>query len=394
MVGFDAVTSLLGGPLERRLVASTVLVIAAIVVGRFVVPRALGAAREALADVVVRGRLADLREATDDAIPWERLGWTAVRSVQLVVFAMTALSLLVVWGQTGLVVTALALLSGGVPFLWSLVQSVVLVVGAYAGIHILEQAVEEFVEGSDRLSQHQEEIAFRVLELTVIAGVALTALSIWGVDLGGLLVGAGFVGIVVGMAARQTLGSLIAGFVLMFSKPFEVGDWVQIGDEEGRVTDITIVSTRLENPDGEFVSLPNDLVANEPVSNRSRKGRLRLGIEVGIDYDADPERAKSVAVEAITELGIVMPVPQPEVLVRRFGDSAVVLEVRCWINHPSPRRRARTIDAVAAAVKAAFDREGIGIPFPQREVSNRAGPTPRFAGKEVERRGSSTADGV
>jgi Small-conductance mechanosensitive channel len=192
------------------------------------------------------------------------------------------------------------------------------------------------------------------------------------VDLTGVLVGAGFLGIVVGMAARQTLGAVLAGFVLMFARPFEIGDWVQIGDNEGIVTDISIVNTRVQTFDGEFVMVPNDIVSGQEVVNRSRKGRLRIEVEVGVDYDTDVPMAKELAGEAMDDLDAILSVPTPQVVVKQFGDSAIVLGCRFWIDKPSARRKWRARTAVVEAVKAHFDEAGVKIPFPQREVSGRA----------------------
>jgi small-conductance mechanosensitive channel len=193
----------------------------------------------------------------------------------------------------------------------------------------------------------------------------------WEVDLSGLLVGAGFLGIVVGMAARQTLGALLAGFVLMFSRPFEIGDWVEIDDEEGIVTDISIVNTRIQTFAGEYVMIPNDIVSGRKIVNKSRKGRLRIEVEVGVDYEADVERAADVAKEAMKGLDEILSVPTPQVVLKEFGDSAVVLSLRFWIDKPSARRQWRARTAVIESVKAAFDSEGIKIPFPQRELTGR-----------------------
>ncbi|ELK49843.1 small conductance mechanosensitive ion channel (MscS) family transporter, partial [Haloferax sp. BAB-2207] len=179
---------------------------------------------------------------------------------------------------------------------------------------------------------------------------------------------AGFLGIVVGMAARQTLGSLIAGFVLMFSRPFELGDWVEIDDAEGIVTDITIINTRLSNADGETVVFPNDRVTNAKITNRTKRNRLRLRLDVGIDYEADIERAESVAEEALSDLKFVEGVPKPQVMPTTFGDSAIGLQLRFWITSPSAPRRAQAKAEVLRSVKLAFDREGIKIPYPQREL--------------------------
>jgi small-conductance mechanosensitive channel len=157
----------------------------------------------------------------------------------------------------------------------------------------------------------------------------------------------------------------------MFSRPFEIGDWVEVGDHEGIVTDITIVTTRMQTFDGEYVMIPNDVVSSESVINRSRKGRLRIEVDVGVDYAADPREAAETARDAVRGLDNVLRVPTPQAVVKEFADSAVVLGVRVWIDNPSARRMWRTRTAVVSAVKTAFDEEGIKIPFPQRELMGR-----------------------
>ena len=253
------------------------------------------------------------------------------------------------------------------------VLSLVLLGAAYSLTGFVGRLIEEFAGSRAQVSEHQREIVYRLTQATLYTVVGLTILTLFTDDIGSLLVGAGFLGIVVGMAARQTLGAMLAGFVLMFSRPFEIGDWVEIGDEEGIVTQITIVNTRIQTFDGEHVILPNDEVSSQPVVNRTRKGRLRIEVEVGVDYGVRPTRAADVAVEAVDELDAVSTVPSPQVVVKRFGDSAVVLGARAWIDDPSARRMWRARTAVVDAVHEAFDREDIEIPFPQRTVSRREG---------------------
>jgi small-conductance mechanosensitive channel len=119
--------------------------------------------------------------------------------------------------------------------------------------------------------------------------------------------------------------------------------------------------------------LPNDEVSSQPIVNRTRKGRLRIEVEVGVDYGVRPKHAADVAVEAVDDLDVVSTVPSPQAVVKRFDDSAGVLGVRVWIDDPSARRMWRTRTDVVDAVHEAFDREDIEIPFPQRTVSRREG---------------------
>jgi len=241
--------------------------------------------------------------------------------------------------------------------------------------HLLSRAsrrvVDNLVGRRDAFGQHEVEVTYRVVQITLWVTAISVVLGVWRVDLTGVLVGAGFLGIVVGMAARQTLGAVLAGFVLMFARPFEIGDWVQIGDREGIVTDISIVNTRVQTFDGEYVMFPNDLVSGQEVVNRSRKGRLRIEVEVGVDYETHVPTATELAGEAMDDLEEILSVPTPQVVVKRFDDSAVVLGCRFWIDKPSARRKWRARTAVVEAVKARFDEAGVKIPFPQRELTGR-----------------------
>jgi small conductance mechanosensitive channel len=274
-------------------------------------------------------------------------------------------------------------------------SSVALLATAYVVAGFIRQGIHRVVRGREALSKHQTQVMVRVAQVCVYVAAFTAVLSVWRVDITGLLVGAGFLGIVVGMAARQTLGSLLAGFMLMFARPFEIGDWVVIEEKEGIVTDISVVNTRIQTFDGEYVMIPNDIVGGSTIVNRSRKGRLRLEVDVGVDYDADVERAADLAKDAMREQDDVLAVPSPQVVSKEFGDSAIVLGLRFWIDKPSARRKWRAKTTVINAVKEAFDGEGIKIPFPQRELSGRAETNGfQVAGKRerVRERGP-TADG-
>ena len=357
---------------EARVVASAVVLIGAVIVGNVAVPLLIRGSRRALSRRVVRGPVQTWIDASRRHVPWTLSLVFFIRFLQVTVALVTILALLVIWGRLDLAALLVTSFVIAAPNFVRLVLSVSLAAGAFVGTSLLQGQIRRFGNRTDRLTQHQEEVAYRILQITTFILVGLVILGLWNVDLSGLLVGAGFLGIVLGMAARQTLGSAIAGFVLMFARPFEIGDWVLIGDHEGIVTDISINNTRLENFDGEYVVISNDRVSDDVIINRTRKGRLRVRLEVGVDYATDLDHAEATILETVKEIDEVMTVPAPQVVPTKFGDSAVVLEMRFWVDKPSARRRWRAIAEIIRAVKKAFDREGITIPFPQRELSGRA----------------------
>ncbi|QRV14594.1 mechanosensitive ion channel family protein [Haloterrigena salifodinae] len=250
--------------------------------------------------------------------------------------------------------------------------TLILVIGTLIVTRFVKRVITEVLSSASAVTDHQREVTHRISQVIIWSVSLVVILGVWVDDLGGLLVGAGFLGIVVGMAARQTLGTVLAGFVLMFDRPFEIGDWVEVEDYEGIVTDISIVNTRIQSFDGEYIMIPNDVISSSAVTNRSRRGRLRIEIDVGIDYASDVERAAEIARTTVENLDRSLTAPSPQVVSKSFGDSAVVLGVRFWIDNPSARRRWQARTAAINEIKTAFEDEEIKIPYPQRELSGRA----------------------
>ena len=285
---------------------------------------------------------------------------------------VTALVMADIWGQTEALLDQFGVLriDERAP---QLVVTIIVLIAIQVFVGIGGRLLEDLGDESDALTRHQREVSLRVTQVTLWAGGIIVILGVWNVDIAGLLVGAGFLGIVIGLAARKTIGSMLAGFVLMFSRPFEVGDWVAVDGDEGVVTDITMMSTRIQAFDGEYVVVPNDVVGNEIVANRSRNGRLRTAVEVGVDYDVDLEHAREVTQSIATGLAAdeEFPGSSPEVVIDRFGDSAVVLVVRIWVEEPTPGELTRARGELITAISDRFSEEGIGIPYPQRELSHR-----------------------
>jgi len=314
-----------------------------------------------------------------------RLGDDDVEAIQSVAFTvvavLTAGLLLAVWEAVdALPFTGLEL--GPRQGALALVGGLVLVI-AFTVTRISKGLAE--TAGGSVLDRHRRHAVHHVVQIVVYILAALVVLALAGVPPGNLLVGAGAAGIVLGLAARQTLGAVLAGFVVLFARPFEIGDWVVVDDREGVVCDLSLFNTELRTPDGERVVVPNDAVTASDIVNRSREGRLRVSVDVGVDYGTDLDSAVELARDAMTGIDILLDEPSPAVVLKRFGDSAVVLELRFWIGDPTARKRWAAQTAVVGAVKGAFDDADVKIPFPQRELSGRPGDDgPAAVGEAVE----------
>ena len=314
----------------------------------------------------VRAIGASLKERFDSALVESlQAGFLAVCSALVGVFLIS------VWRASGLVQRGFERIDPSSGDIVAAVLSIAILVGGYTLTRLSKNTIRRLSQERGAITNHQQEIGHHVVQIVVFVLAGLVVLGIWGVNPGDLLLGAGVATVVFGLAARQTLGAVLAGFVVLFSRPFELGDWVVINDKEGVVTDISIVNTQIRTFDEEYVMIPNDLVTDTEVTNRTRKGRLRLETDVGVDYSTDVDHAREVAAEAMAGTETPMDRPDPHVVLSEFGGSSVVLRLRYYIENPSARKMWKARTEVITAVKDAFASEGIKIPFPQRELSGR-----------------------
>ncbi|MFB6221117.1 MAG: mechanosensitive ion channel family protein [Halolamina sp.] len=344
---------------ETRVLLTVLLVGAAGLIAFYVAPYAVRATDEFIQEVTTEA-------STFRSFVPPRL---ILRSVQVLTVFTASLVLLLVWGYVQLASELADLLIAAAPLAVKVGGTIALLVGLVLAADLVKRRIRGLSEETERMGEHEESVLIRVTNLLILVAVGLATLSLWNFDIANLLIGAGFLGIVFGMAARQVLAAAISGLVLMFSRPFEVGDWVQVGDTEGTVMDITIMHTHLRSFDGESIVLPNDKVEGSTVVNRTERGRLRLEVDVGVDYETDLDDAQEVALDAIESVDNVLDIPSPQVIGLEFGDSAVTVRMRFWIDNPSSRRKWRTRSAVIDSVKTAFEREDIEIPFPKRALA-------------------------
>lgn len=295
----------------------------------------------------------------------------AQRLLQALVLTVAIVILLLIWDQRSLLVQSYELLSTIFPTLSRVAATGLLLLGAYFALSSVKRWVEQTTGQARRFNKHDQEIIKRIVQLLILLTIALLVLMIWSIDVSGLLVGAGVLGIILGYAARDTLGSIVAGLVLMFSRPFEIGDWIVVGDDRGIVTDITIVNTRIRSPEGEHIIIPNTEITHRTIRNRSYEPRVRFSVDIGVDFDTDLERAQDVALEAVKELDIVADSPFPSALVDHLEDSSIVIRVRFWVDRANTEKQWLSEHQVLQAITKAFRREGIHIPYPhQRFISD------------------------
>src|SRR5687767_2174359 len=139
--------------------------------------------------------------------------------------------------------------------------------------------------------------------------------------------------VVVGFALQDTLGNAFAGLALQSEKPFRVGQWIRVGEFEGRVAEVTWRATRLRTRAGNLVVLPNNIIAKEAITNFSEPvAPTRLELVVGASYLSTPGEVKAAILEAIAKVPRALAVPAPDALLDAFDASAINYRARFWVN--------------------------------------------------------------
>lgn len=205
----------------------------------------------------------------------------------------------------------------------------------------------------------------RLTRILIIFIGFLIALSILGIELSGILVAAGFTGIVVGLAAQQTLSQLFSGISLIIEGRAKIGDSIRIGDIGGVIEHIGLMSTQIRAWNGEIYTIPNNIISSSSIVNLSRSIARRADITIGISYGSDIDKAIDIIRRVLDEEELVLTEPKPMVIVEEFGESSINLRVMFW----TPSQYFLTMRSeVIKKIKKQLEEAGIEIPYPQRVV--------------------------
>lgn len=161
----------------------------------------------------------------------------------------------------------------------------------------------------------------------------LTALVMAGslnIDVSSLIALVGVFGLAVSLAVQDVLGNVAGGMVLLFSKPFTLGDYVSTADGEGEVAEITLTHTKLDTPAGQRVMLPNSKLTAGQIVNYTVRGVRRADHAVSASYNDAPEAVRSACLKALSRTPNILPDPAPQVVLTAYGESSIEYRVRFW----------------------------------------------------------------
>lgn len=195
-----------------------------------------------------------------------------------------------------------------------------------------------------------------------------TVAIIVGVPAASIITLIGSAGVAIGLALQGSLSNLAGGIMLVFFKPFKVGDFIDSNNgSAGTVTDINVFYTTLVTPDNKILVIPNGILSNEPIVNYSVKEQRRVDFLFGVAYNSDSDKVKEVLLSVANSNEYVLNDPAPAVALNAYKDSAIEFSLKVWCNNANYWDCYFSINE---AIKKEFDKNGISIPFPQLEVHN------------------------
>ena len=202
-----------------------------------------------------------------------------------------------------------------------------------------------------------------LLYIVLLVFLALTVFQTLGVPTTNFLAIVGAAGLAVGLALKDSLSNFSSGVMLVFFRPFKVGDQIDAAGTGGVVETIGIFNTVLKTADNRVINVPNSLVYAGTITNYNAESARRVDMTIAIGYDADIPQAKSVIAAIVAAESRVAPHPAPEVAVQEVQQTAVMLAVRVWV---------QTADYAAVRgdllerIKRSLDKYGLSIPAAHR----------------------------
>ncbi|POA20174.1 mechanosensitive ion channel protein MscS [Pseudomonas sp. FW300-N1A1] len=233
---------------------------------------------------------------------------------------------------------------------WWLINKLTHKVGKLLALRNADLALQGFISS----------LANIVLKVLLVVSVA----SMIGVETTSFVAAIGAAGLAIGLALQGSLANFAGGVLILLFRPFRIGDWIEAQGTAGTVDSIQIFHTIIRTGDNKTVIVPNGVLSNGIITNTNRQPTRKVVFDVGVDYNADLQKARAVLLELANDARVLAD-PEPVAVVSTLGDSSITLSLRVWV------KTADYWDVLFHFNEHSRDRlkgAGIDIPFPQRVI--------------------------
>ena len=254
-------------------------------------------------------------------------------------------------------------------------RALLLVLLVFLFAQIVASAIKRRVLQETGINRGVQEAIAVLLRYGLIVIGTLVVLQASGINISSLAIIASALGVGAGLGLQNIVKDISSGLVLVFERPVQVGEFVQIGEQTGTVERIGARSAEIRTLDQISIIVPNSQFLEQEVINWSHRNPIsRIRIPVGVSYNSDPEEVRNILLKTGNAHEDVLVTPPPQVLFSRLGDSAFEFELLVWVAQPS-RQFIIKSDLLFMLTKA-FRQQGIEIPYPQRDIHIVSGALP------------------
>ncbi len=252
-----------------------------------------------------------------------------------------------------------------------LAGAVVLLVAGWWLASRAQRAILRLLAVQSRIDVTLSAVIASLVRYSILIVVAVAILAQLGIQTTSILAALGAAGLAIGLAIQGTLSNIAAGMMILWLRPFRVGDYIDTGTVAGTVKEVGLFATEMHSWDGIFLFVPNSELWNKRIINYSRLPTRLVDLKFGVAYADDLAKGQQVLLALAGDDRRVNAEPAPIVFVDELGDSAVVLRLRVWAANADywDLRRALTERG-----KAALEAAGLTIPFPQRDLYLKQAP--------------------
>ena len=291
------------------------------------------------------------------------------RSFALVVWVVAALHIVGVLPELIAVLEAVSFHAGKQKLnLWQVLQGIATVLATVLGALWVGGMIEARLAGAEGVDTNLRVVLARLVRALLVVVAVLISLPLVGIDLTTLSVFGGALGVGLGFGLQKIASNYVSGFIILLDRSIRIGNIIAVGSDRGVVTRITTRYTVLRGMNGVEALVPNELLVGSVVLNETYSDpKVRIGLPVQVGYECDIEAAMRILVEVARAQPRVLPDPEPAAVLVAFADSGINLELGFWISDPA-QGSGRLRSDINLAIWKRFQAEGIGIPYPQREV--------------------------
>ena len=255
----------------------------------------------------------------------------------------------------------------------AIVRTIAFLVLGLVVIKIVQAITRNATLRSSRLDNAAASFIISVVTVILYVALIIVLISSLGFSTAGIIAGFSAVALAVALALKDSLGSLANGVIIIFTKPFKKGDYVQINEYDGLVQDIRLFNTKILTYSNEEIIIPNSEILSTKMINYSTMPIRRVVIDVPVTYDADTAKVKETVLNTVRSYKFTVRAPEPSVVLKEYGASALVYSARAWtLNENYWDTLYDLTDNIYNDLKA----QGISIPVTQVDVRLVQGDAP------------------